>query len=136
MVAVTVHSDFGVQENKICHVPLFPIYLPLSNLYYDNRIPNNLLWRISASKIVGIMSALNKCEPGQSPPSFVHSVESRGMQNKRLISCQLPLLLMGSWFHESFHENFMKKKKKHCCLYYLIIYFCQFTTMHIQIKMY
>ena len=24
MAAVTVHSGFGVQENKVCHFPLFP----------------------------------------------------------------------------------------------------------------
>ena len=29
MAAVTVHSDFGVQENKVCHsFHCFPIYLP------------------------------------------------------------------------------------------------------------
>ena len=32
MAAVTVHSDFGVQENKICHCfHFFPIYLPWSD---------------------------------------------------------------------------------------------------------
>ena len=29
MATVTVHSDFGAQENKICHLPhFFPTYLP------------------------------------------------------------------------------------------------------------
>ena len=32
MTAVTVHSDFGAQENKICHCfHPFPIYLPWSD---------------------------------------------------------------------------------------------------------
>ena len=34
MSAVTVHSDFGVQENKICHCfhfPFFSFYLPRSD---------------------------------------------------------------------------------------------------------
>ena len=32
MAAVTVHSDFGAQEKKICHpFHLFPFYLPLSD---------------------------------------------------------------------------------------------------------
>ena len=32
MVAVTIHNDFGAQENKICHCfHLFPIYLPGSD---------------------------------------------------------------------------------------------------------
>ena len=32
MPAVTVHSDFGAQENKICHCfHFFPIYLPWSD---------------------------------------------------------------------------------------------------------
>ena len=32
MAAVTVPSDFGAQENKVCHgFPLFPISLPLSD---------------------------------------------------------------------------------------------------------
>ena len=32
MAAVTVHSDFGAQENKICHrFHFFPIYLPWSD---------------------------------------------------------------------------------------------------------
>ena len=32
MVAVTVHSGFGAQENKICHCfHFFPIYLPWSD---------------------------------------------------------------------------------------------------------
>ena len=32
MAAVTVHSDFGPQQNKICHCfPLFSIYLPCSD---------------------------------------------------------------------------------------------------------
>jgi len=29
MVTVTVYSDFGAQENNVCHC--FPIYLPLSD---------------------------------------------------------------------------------------------------------
>ena len=29
MVAVTIHSDFGAQENEVCHCfHCFPIYLP------------------------------------------------------------------------------------------------------------
>ena len=28
MAAVTIHSDFGAQENKICYCFFFPIYLP------------------------------------------------------------------------------------------------------------
>ena len=32
MAAVTVHSDFGAQEEEICpYFPLFPFYLPCSN---------------------------------------------------------------------------------------------------------
>ena len=32
MVVVTVHSDFGAQEEEICHYfHLFPLYLPCSN---------------------------------------------------------------------------------------------------------
>ena len=32
MAAVTIHSDFGAQENKVCHCfHCFPIYLPLSD---------------------------------------------------------------------------------------------------------
>ena len=32
MVAVTIHSDFGAQENKICHCfHFFPFYLPWSD---------------------------------------------------------------------------------------------------------
>ena len=32
MSAVTIHSDFGAQENKVCHCfHCFPIYLPWSN---------------------------------------------------------------------------------------------------------
>ena len=32
MATVTIHSDFGIQENKICHCfHCFPIYLPWSN---------------------------------------------------------------------------------------------------------
>ena len=32
MAAVTIHSHFGAQENKICHCfHLFPLYLPLSD---------------------------------------------------------------------------------------------------------
>ena len=32
MATVTIHSDFGAQENKICHCfPFFPFYLPLGN---------------------------------------------------------------------------------------------------------
>ena len=32
MAAVTIHSDFGVQENKVCHCfHCFPIYLPWSD---------------------------------------------------------------------------------------------------------
>ena len=38
MPAVTIHSDFGVQENKICHCfHFFPVYLPWSDgtRYHD-----------------------------------------------------------------------------------------------------
>ena len=28
MAAITIHSDFGAQENKVCHFPFYPIYLP------------------------------------------------------------------------------------------------------------
>ena len=38
LAAVTVHTDFGAQENKICHwFYLFPFYLPRSDgtRYYD-----------------------------------------------------------------------------------------------------
>ena len=32
MAAVTIHSDFGAQENKVCHCfYCFPIYLPWSD---------------------------------------------------------------------------------------------------------
>ena len=32
MAAVTIHSDFGVQENKVCHrFQFFPYYLPWSD---------------------------------------------------------------------------------------------------------
>ena len=32
MAAVTICSDFGAQDNKVCHCfHCFPIYLPLSN---------------------------------------------------------------------------------------------------------
>ena len=32
MVAVTIHSDFQAEENKICHCfHIFPIYLPWSD---------------------------------------------------------------------------------------------------------
>ena len=31
MTAVTIHSDFGAQENKICQFLLFSFYLPLSD---------------------------------------------------------------------------------------------------------
>ena len=32
MAAVTIYSDFGAQENKICHSShFFPIYLPWSD---------------------------------------------------------------------------------------------------------
>ena len=32
MAAVNIHSDFGAQENKICHCfPFFPIHLPQSD---------------------------------------------------------------------------------------------------------
>ena len=35
MAAVIIHSDFGVQENKVCHCfHCFPIYLPWSDGLY------------------------------------------------------------------------------------------------------
>ena len=37
MAAVTIHSDSGTQENKICHCFLsFPIYLPWSEYHHFN----------------------------------------------------------------------------------------------------
>ena len=43
MAAVTICSDSGVQENKVCHCfPIFPIYLPCSNEpeFHDLRFLN------------------------------------------------------------------------------------------------
>ena len=43
IAAVTVYSDFGAQENKLCHCfHCFPIYLPGSDetCYYDFSFEN------------------------------------------------------------------------------------------------
>ena len=50
MAAVTVHSDFGVQEYKICHCFHFcPIYLPWSDMtqpsHYWAYAPRKLLFK-------------------------------------------------------------------------------------------
>ena len=38
MTAVTIHSDFGAKENKICHTFFFfPFYLPWSKTYMQVR---------------------------------------------------------------------------------------------------
>ena len=45
MAVITIHSDFGAQENKICHYfHCFPIYLPWSDgtRCYDLRFLNSL----------------------------------------------------------------------------------------------
>ena len=46
MAIVTIHSDFGAQENKICHCFLFfPIYLPWSD---GNQMPwSSSFWMLS-----------------------------------------------------------------------------------------
>ena len=39
MAAVAIHSDFGAQENKVCHCfHFFPIYLPRSDGRLDAMI--------------------------------------------------------------------------------------------------
>ena len=44
MAAVTVRSDFGAQENEICHYfHFFPIYLPWSDGAH-NRCSINICW--------------------------------------------------------------------------------------------
>ena len=36
MIAVTIHHDFGAQENKVCHCfHFFPIYLLSGTRYHD-----------------------------------------------------------------------------------------------------
>ena len=43
MVADTIHSDFGTQENKDCHCfHIFPIYLPGSNESRDITLPTKV----------------------------------------------------------------------------------------------
>ena len=52
MVAVTIFSDFGAQENKVCHCfHCFPIYLPWSDgtTYYDLHWVLNQLFHSSLS---------------------------------------------------------------------------------------
>ena len=44
MAAVTVHNDFGAQENKVCHCFHFsPIYLPRSSWHVVPRLHNKLV---------------------------------------------------------------------------------------------
>ena len=45
MAAVTIHSDFGAQESKICHCfHCFPIYSPCSD---ENRCHDLWFWMLS-----------------------------------------------------------------------------------------
>ena len=57
MTAVTVHSDFGAQEKKICHsFHFFPIYLPWNDgtRYYDLSFLNSftLIKRLFSSSLL------------------------------------------------------------------------------------
>ena len=45
MASVSVHSDFGAQENKVCHCfPFFPTYLPWSD---GTRCHDLVFWMLS-----------------------------------------------------------------------------------------
>ena len=47
-LAVTVHSDFGTQENKICHCFYFPpFYLPWSNTLFQQHKRRLYTWKSS-----------------------------------------------------------------------------------------
>ena len=52
MAAVTTYSDFGTQENKICHCfQLFPFYLPLTDGRY-------LFLHLSSQKFIILQNAI------------------------------------------------------------------------------
>ena len=66
MAAVTIHSDFGAQENKLCYCfHFFPFYLPWSDGagYYDlsfqeKHDSSKILLR-NGPRTSGVMSELN-----------------------------------------------------------------------------
>ena len=51
MAAVTIHSDFGAQENKVCHC--FPIYMPWSN---GTRCHDLSFWMLSLKPAFSLSS--------------------------------------------------------------------------------
>ena len=55
MAAVTIHSDFGAQENKVCHCfHCFPIYLPWSDEWILNSWMLNFMPVFSLSSLTFI----------------------------------------------------------------------------------
>ena len=60
MAAVTIHSDFGDQENKVCHCfHCFPIYLPWSDEWILNSWMLNFMSVFSLSSLTFIKRLFN-----------------------------------------------------------------------------
>ena len=114
MVAVTIHSDFGAQENKVCHCfHCFPIYLPwidgtgccdLSGFFFfltlQYCIGFAIHWHESATG-VHEFPILN---PHPTPCPYHLSGSSQCTSPKHPVSCMEPRLVIG-FLHDSIHVS-------------------------------
>ena len=93
MAAVTIHSDFGAQENKICHCfHIFPFYLPSPLLMLI------LHWALDGVQEAGEHSTVVAGMVGVSDPlTQAHPLNPAPLVSKVMsFAAQFPDTLLGS----------------------------------------
>ena len=104
MAAVTIHSDFGAQENKVCHCfHCFPIYLPWSDEWILNSWMLNFMPVFSLSSLTFIKRLFSS-----SSLSAIRVVSSAYLR----LLIFLPAILIPAWASSSpaFHMMFSAYK--------------------------